>query len=50
MLLPCCAPVLMTSLPVKGEGGGDAGEPPIIRFRDPPLNIALISSQANTIT
>jgi hypothetical protein len=40
----------MTSFPLKGDAGGEEELPfPISRFREPPLNIALMSSQAKTM-
>ena len=49
-VLPCGVTEVMTSLPLNGEAGGEAEPPlPMRRFRDPPLNMALMSSQANTM-
>ena len=42
--------LLLLVMPLNGEAGGEDEDPPIIRLREPPLNMALMSSHANTMT
>jgi hypothetical protein len=42
--------LLLLVTPLNGEPGGEDEDPPIIRLREPPLNMALMSSHAKTMT
>ncbi len=42
--------LLLLVMPLNGEPGGEDEDPPIIRLREPPLNMALMSSHAKTMT